>query len=793
VKLLSQKGRAKKIAQTSARTFGGIIVLILKIIGTLLLIGVTTGVIFACIFAVYVKTNLTSELDVKLEDFRDMKLSSEIFYKDKESGEDIKLVTLQSSEFRKWVNYDQIPKNAEHALVAIEDKRFYDHHGVDWYRTVAAFGNMFLSMKDNFGGSTITQQLIKNLTDESEVTVQRKLLEIFRALQFEKEYSKEEIIEWYFNDVTFGGNAYGIGAAANYYFGKDVKDLTLAECASIIGITNNPSMYNPYINAKANKERQENILTEMRSQGYISEQEMDQAKAQKLVFVRGENEKNTTVIYTWFEEAVINDVIADLAVKKDVSPQVAENLLFTQGYKIICTLDPDLQYKVDSIYQNLDAIPKVTGSDKQIQSSIVLADPYTGEILALEGGVGQKTANRLLNRATQTRRPPGSSIKPLAVYAPAMERGLITPETRFLDSAEVKLAGTNWMPKNDDLQYSGVITIRQALVHSVNTVSAQIMDSLKPSNSFKFMKETLGFDLEDYDEDYAPLALGQLTRGATVREMASAYTMFDNNGVENRLITYSQVLEPDGKNGYSVLIDNKPVTSTAISPVTAYWITSMLQDAATSGTGYEANLKKLMPVAGKTGTTTDKKDRWFCGFTPYYVAVVWTGFDTPATMKVKGNPSAQLWNKVMKLVSEGQEFKNFAKPKDTYLTPVPGVDTAVPYVVRCVTVDGQELQKITDRTAMPGKDLTETAPEIEGYVVTGDASKTITVSKDPNNNMIEFYYQVAEPSPTPTDTIPTEEPTPTDTAEPTPTDTAEPPPTETPPPTESPSVSPMTP
>jgi penicillin-binding protein 1A len=265
---INQSGKATKIVKSGARTVGRLIALILKILGTLVLIGVTTLLIFSCIFVIYAKTNLVKPLDVTLEEQK-LKLSSIIYYENPDTGTMEELVTLQSKEYRLWVDYEDIPKVMEEALVAIEDKRFYDHNGVDWFRTLGAFGNMFLQMKDNFGGSTITQQLIKNLTEEDEVTVQRKLQEIFRALEFEKEYEKWQIVEWYLNEVTFGGNCYGIGAAANYYFGKEVGELSLAECASIIAITNNPSLYNPYINAEGNKNRQVVILDEMLEQGYI--------------------------------------------------------------------------------------------------------------------------------------------------------------------------------------------------------------------------------------------------------------------------------------------------------------------------------------------------------------------------------------------------------------------------------------------------------------------------------------------------------------------------------------------
>ncbi len=343
------------MAKYGARTVGDVVLLILKVLGTLCLIGITTSLILACIFVMYVKTNLSSDLDISLDDFS-LNLSSVIYYADSDTGQYQELVTLQSLEHRTWVYYEDIPEDIEHAAVAIEDRRFYKHNGVDWYRTSGAFVNMFLGMRDTFGGSTITQQLIKNITGEDEVTVQRKLLEIFKALEFEKNYSKEEIMEWYLNVVYFGHGRYGIGAAADYYYGKDVSELSLAECAALIGITNNPSLYSPYISLENNKERQVNVLSEMLSQGYITQEEYDEAVNEKLVFQRGEDEEVETVVYTWFEDAIIEDVIADIMELKGCSYTIAEQLLFTGGYQIYSTIDMDIQEKVDSIYENLDEI-----------------------------------------------------------------------------------------------------------------------------------------------------------------------------------------------------------------------------------------------------------------------------------------------------------------------------------------------------------------------------------------------------------------------------------------------------
>ncbi|MDR0491105.1 MAG: PBP1A family penicillin-binding protein, partial [Oscillospiraceae bacterium] len=680
---VKSKRIAKKIAKSGAWAVSDIVALVLKVLGTVLLTAVMTGVFFVCIFLIFVKTNLYTDLDVNPEDFT-MSLSSDIYYIDPETGRERQLVTLQSTEFRVWVDYDDIPEHMMHALVAIEDHRFYNHRGVDWYRTSGAFLNMFLSMKDTFGGSTITQQLIKNLTNEDETTVQRKLLEIFRALEYEKNNEKKAILELYLNLVYFGGGRYGIAAAADYYFGKDVSRLTMAESAAIIGITNNPSRYSPYANRSTNKERQELILNRMFEMGYISsEQELNRALNEKLNFKRGENSKYEEVVYTWFEEAVIKDVITDLKEKKGYSEQRAMWLLYSGGLKIISTFDPGIQEIVDSVYQNPETLPKVTGSLQQLQSGIVIADPYTGEIKALSGGVGSKTTNLLLNRATSTRRPPGSAIKPLSVYAPAMEYGLIHPDTLFDDSEYITLSGTKWMTKNADRSYRGVVNVRTAIRLSLNTVAAQVLDILKPSESYHFMKETLGFGLDPADEDYAPLSVGQLTYGATVREMTSGFTMFPNSGERVKLRTYSKIYDSDGE----ILLDNTPEYTRAISEKSAYWMTTMLTDVITSGTGGAANLGN-MPTAGKTGTTTDSKDRWFVGFTPYYIAAVWTGYDRPAVMSSSGNPAAQIWKQIMSRVHEGLDYKSFEKPDDVSLPYVSGIQSSA-FTVICVNTFGE--------------------------------------------------------------------------------------------------------
>ena len=656
-----KKVTAAGAADATARVVGGTASTVFKVIGTILLIIILSMLLFSCIFAYYVKTSLSSSIGLELSDFT-LNQSSTIMYQ-ADDGSWKELATLSGKEKRVWVDYDKIPQNFEHAVVAIEDKRFYKHQGVDWYRTVGAFFNMFLGMRNDFGGSTVTQQLIKNLTGQDDITVQRKLLEIFQALDLEKKYDKKDIMEWYLNVVYFGEGSFGVEAAAQTYFGKSASELDLAECAAIAGITNLPTYYDPFYSIENNKKRQETILYEMYDQGYIKKDEYESAKAEELKFVHGENEGYTQEIRSYYVETVVQDVINDLVKQQGITASAAEQLVYNGGYTIYSCIDPAIQAKVDAVYTNLENLPKAryNPTGQQLQSAIVIMDPKTGEIVALSGGTGKKTINLGTNRAVNTKRPPGSSIKPIAVYGPAVEYGLITPSTLVLDApgSIIKLSGTSWYPKNSGGGNSGIITIAEGLRRSLNTVSAQILDKLTPQSSYEFLINKLGVtSLQPSDCDYAPLSLGQLTQGITVREMAQAYSALDNDGVFTYSRTYSKVTQGSGENE-KVILQNDPVTIQAFSANTAHTMTYMLENAAHYGTGNEAWLGSAMPVAGKTGTTTADRDRWFCGYTPYYVAAVWTGYDTPAAMSFSGNPASQIWKKVMGSVSEGMTYTKF--------------------------------------------------------------------------------------------------------------------------------------
>ena len=668
---------------------GRVILGILKVIGTLILIGCTTGAILACFAATYIKTVIIPQDYVDASAYS-MNLSSTIYYTDPATGEARELRTLHGEENRVKVDYEEIPEDLVNALVAIEDQRFWKHQGVDWRRTGGAFLNMFLGMKDTYGGSTITQQLIKNMTQNDDVTVKRKILEIFRALEFERNYSKEEILEMYLNYIYLGGSCYGVGTASLTYFGKPVSELSLAQCASLIGITNNPSRYDPYISdytLEQNKLRQEIILNEMLEQGYITQAEHDAAVAEELVFVgRGQGTTSTTV-YSYFEDQLIKDVIADLKAEYDLSDQMASQWVYNGGLSIYCTQDPEIQAKVDAVYEDLSNFNATSSTGAQLQSAITVIDNATGNVVAVAGGVGEKTGSLTLNRALSQRQP-GSAIKPLAVYAPALDLGVITPAT-VIDDSPYSFdgdGGSPW-PVNSFGEYRGLTNVYTGLQNSVNTLAVKILGQYtSPQVAYDFLVNNLGFSTDHLvvqeerngtvfsDIGLAQLALGGLTDGVTTLEMASAYSAFPRGGLYIEPRTYTKVERVDPDTGaVTVLLDNQAESHAAMKDSTAWYINTMLQNVVRNGTGTSARFEgSTMPIAGKTGTTTSRKDLYFVGYSAYYTAAVWSGFDQPERMSSGlQQQSAVTWKKVMSAIHEGLEDKSFPTPSaGTVTVPV---------------------------------------------------------------------------------------------------------------------------
>ncbi len=645
-----------------------------KVLGTILLVGAISLVIFACIFTAYLRNYLMPQVSFSLDSFR-LNQTSVIYYQDKSTGEYQALQNLYGEENRIWASYKDIPTNLVYATVAIEDKRFFQHSGVDWLRSMKASANLFLGGSSTYGASTVTQQLVKNLTNDNEVTVRRKLVEIFRALEMEKQYSKEDIMEWYLNTIYLGEQSYGVRTAAYTYFGKDVSELDLAECAGLIAITNNPSIFDPYISEKTkakNKERQTDILYEMWQQGYITENEYQNAKNEELQFQYADSSSETgdnSDYYSYFVDQVIRDVVNDLANATGYDTEVINRMILGGGYQIYSTIDVDVQNAAEEVYEDLDNIPKTDSTYQQLQSGIVIIDNETGDIAAIVGGVGQKEGSLTLSRATQSLLSPGSTIKPLAVYAPALEMGLITPATVY-DDTPFTFGSSPW-PKNEDDTYHGLTNILTAMKRSTNTVAVKVLDDVGLDYAYHYAVNDMHLDtlVDQYelngvnytDKSYWSLALGGMVRGVTIRDLTAAYASIENKGTYREARTYTKVLDSDG----NVVLDNTQSSNENMSEKTAYYLTYMMEETVKDGTGQEAQVPGI-DTAGKTGTTSDDKDRWFAGYTGYYTGVVWCGYDQPQEVVLEDdsieNPASVLFNKVMTKVHEGKQNKAFEKP-----------------------------------------------------------------------------------------------------------------------------------
>ena len=677
--------------QRKTRKRGSIAGKIFGVLGTLLLIGICTGGLLFGIFMKYVNTTLAPSLVVNADDYT-MSLSSFIYYQDKETGEWKEWQTVYGEENRVLAEYSELPQNLLNAAVAIEDERFYQHQGVDWKRTLGATLNFFTHDKDTFGGSTITQQVLKNMTGDDAGTVNRKVREIFRAMKFEENNTKEEILTMYLNTIYLGKGCYGVKTAAEYYFGKDVSELSLAECASLIAITNNPSLYGPMYDItytrddgtkitprELNKKRQENILNKMAEVGrdgkvedgatpFITEEEAAAAKAEVLQFRNDgataeelvEKAVGGVKINNWFVDQVILDVSNDLAAKEGISVKEARLKIYNSGYHIYTTMDPEIQTIAESVYEDRSNLDVTSRKGQQIQSGITIIDPSNGNIVATVGKIGEKTGNLAWSFATTSKRQPGSSIKPLTCYAPAIDAGAVTPGTVF-DNYPVQLLNDNPWPKNSPAGYTGLTTVTEGLKRSINTIAVQTLQAVGIPESYAFATEKLNLGLVPDDMGLSPLGMGGLTHGVSTLEMAAAYATFANQGIYNTPRTYLRVTKVENDGTETVVLENEGESHVAMKETTAYLMNQMLKNVVTSGTGASARFNG-MAIAGKTGTTSDNYDRYFVGYTPYYVAAVWTGYEQPEKISYNGNPAITMWKKVMQQVHADLPNKDFTTP-----------------------------------------------------------------------------------------------------------------------------------
>ena len=627
--------------------------------------GVLTVLIVGTSVLSYVNTVVNGKVIVDLDNYKSSQSMTSIMYYYNEDKKPVESTRLHGEENRIWVNYDKMPKNLLNAFVCLEDKRFYEHSGVDWRRTI---GVLIKPSLDGQGGSTITQQLIKNLTDQKDVTYIRKFNEILRALNLEKYYSKKDILEAYLNTVYLGAGCYGVRTAAETYFGKSVSKLNIAECAVLAGITQAPYSYNPYVNYDKAISRQRDCLYYMHQQGKITDKEYQKALKTKIKLA-GQKESSDSEetkdeeIYSWYQEYVIDQVIADLQSEYGYEYNEAWRMVYYGGLKIYTAVDTKVQSQLESIYENRTGFPysSTDSRGKLPESSMTIMD-YKGRVVALVGGTGKKTSNRSYNRATDNRakRQPGSSIKPLSVYAPAMDLGLISPSSLILEKA-LTVDGSPW-PRNfnGDHGSGSYITVTEALVRSLNTVPARILKEMLGLNSaYEYCNEHFHLNLSNNDITLSSFAVGGTNTGVNTLEMAAAFATFGNGGKYFKPYSYYKVLDRNGK----TLLDNTAnEPEQAIKTSTANSMLSMLTKAVTqsNGTGYGSYISGFQTFA-KTGTTSDNCDKWYCGGTPHYVTAVWYGYDYRADLHTGGtNPSKTIFREVFSTIHQGLSSKTFA-------------------------------------------------------------------------------------------------------------------------------------
>ena len=676
-----------------------------RVIGTILLVFVLTAAIFAGIFSAYINSSMRGRVEVYLDEF-ETKVSTELYYQEPSSGEWTMYHTLfLDSENRIWADLEQIPKDLQKAVVAIEDKRFYTHKGVDWHGTARAiFSTIFGGSVQ--GGSTITQQLVKNVTGDNQNTVKRKVMEIYRAQEMEKRYEKDEILEAYLNEVYFGYSCYGVVTASLKYFNKDVSELSLAECASLIAITNNPSLYDPLQTdwgLENNRTRQLLVLGAMLEQGKIDQAAYDAAKEENVVFSNGytilggrvdvdtdkkddtdtdggdeqpeEETKTATSSQSYFTDAVIEDVAAALVEKYGLTDSTnpvtgkvttafdqGVNMVYGKGYKIYTTQNPDYQKIAEEVCTDTSNLPYTSTytnsyGDKeteQLQVGMTIVDPYTGYVVAMVGGAGVKQYDRGWNWATSARQC-GSAIKPISVYAPALDDGTINGASSIDDYPVMVLNGSVY-PKNANGRYKGLTPLHTAIARSTNTCAVRVVQEYGTSRSYDFMTNKLGFTtLTSQDaQQVGNMGLGGLDRGVTTEEMAAAFAAFANEGIYTAPRTFIRVEDADG----NVILENEANASVAMKDTTAALMNSLLQEVINGGTGYEGRISG-MHVAGKTGTTNNDQDRYFVGYTPYYSCAVWVGYVHNQRIVASGNPAASMWQKVMSRIHADLPDKDF--------------------------------------------------------------------------------------------------------------------------------------
>ena len=649
---------------------------------SLLIVFVLTVIIVGVCILGYTISFVNGDIAIDLNAYKNSQDQTSIIYALKDPNDlstAYEIARLHGEENRIWVDLENIPEDVQNAFLCLEDKRFYKHSGVDWLRTIKAA----VTLGKSGGGSTLTQQLIKNLTDENQATVARKFNEILYALNLEKNFNKSEILEAYLNTIPLGSGCYGVQTAAQKYFGKNVEELNAAEAAVLSSITRAPTKYNPLLNPDNNKARQEYCLKMMNEQHKLSKADYQAALDYELILTNSDKYvpsetvaktvKQDTKINSYYVDFVIDSVMDDLKEQYGYTQSEAYRMVYYGGLKIYAAVDDRVQEIAEQIYSTREGFPEEAdrtedgsnGTKKKVQSAITIMN-YEGRVVAMVGGAGQKTINRGLNRAADAIRSPGSSIKPLTVYGPAIDTGVSNYSTRILDYGII-VNGQRW-PRN----YSGsmgspdsYVILQSAVAQSLNTTSAQTLKRLGIDTSYdyavnRFHLSTLVEDGDNTDKNFSSLAVGGMTNGVTTLDMCAAYCTFGNGGKYYKPYCYYKVTDFSGKNTY---LETAANPEQAIAEDSATVMNRILQTVCYGGggTGYGKQVTNFTTYM-KTGTTSDTKDKWCCGGTPYYCAAVWYGYDKQEEIVVYGgaNPAANLWSLVMNKVHEGLEAKDFA-------------------------------------------------------------------------------------------------------------------------------------
>lgn len=724
------KKRNNRKKERVMRNIGHALTVVGTTVSSMLLILVIMMCIVVTVVTVYILDFADNGYDPKLRDV-EMKYTTMVYAYD-EDGREVEITRLYMEKNRIRVSYEDISAHLVNAIVSTEDKRFWEHKGVDWQRTIFALGADVLGLPGaGQGGSTITQQLIKNLTGNDEITWERKLREIFRALSTEEKYSKIDILEGYLNEIWFGGMIYGVGAASQYYFGKDAKDLDIAESAILAGMIRNPRLRSPYYDLENCKTWQKNSLYNMYEQGYINTHEYEAARVEKVQFASvvygdafgytdprsvkngddedpndpdaedDDNDKYEAyrwdeyeISQNWYTDAAISQIIADYADLKGITYTSARNEISNGGYKLYLNMDIKLQEAIEEKFRDPSLI--VTSYDKTaresdlVQSAFVLMD-YSGTVVAVIGGVGDKPGDNCFNRATGATRAPGSTMKPISTYSTAVQQNLITYSTMLPDKGITipnDMGGTMIWPTNYNFVGGdgSLMPIWEAIRYSRNTTAIRVCQMLTPQVCYNQLTQNLGFTtITEMDIAYSPITLGALTDGVKLVELAAAYQIFGNGGVYYEPKLYSRVLDSKG----NVILEQDYFGTRAIDSDTAWVVNRMLRTVVTtpSGSGAYADLGNV-EVIGKTGTSNDEKNLLFVGCTPNYVGAVWIGFDEPKKLTYSDyhRYCAEIWHDVMVDIEDTSQVSKFT-PDSTAIERKYCMETGLLASVACTKTD----------------------------------------------------------------------------------------------------------